>query len=304
MTKNGKGIILISQSESILNESVVKETELFPDVVKRCYERALNLQRRFSDIISEYGMGAPEESCICLSGSVSRLECVKDSDIDYVLVWNDLSGAPFSENKDKALRTIKSINQKLAENSLRPCDSFSCHRPLSELISTENLFSRYSIISLVDSTAVIGSESAYSDFLKLIRKNLSDYAIGISAEHQTMRALTWYIQREGWMDQLFYGTSVNRFSRLIQLFTTILSINQFGLDSTRQTKTTWIRIERLEPYLSLEMTECLKRLWLRSLELKENREKAPMLSDSGFTGISQLLGIWKHVQGLTQPPVA
>ena len=297
---------MISESELIINEATKKESELFPDVVKRCYERALVLQRKFGKIISEGKINTPEESCICLSGSVSRLECVKDSDIDYVLIWNDLSGlsSDIDENREKAVRAVKDINQRVASASLRPCDSFSCLRPLSELISTENLFSRYSIISLVDSTPVIGSENAYTDFLKLIRNNLNTYAIGINAEHQVMRTLTWYIQREGWIDQLHYGTSVNRFSRLIQLFTTILSIDRFGIDSTRQTRTTWIRIERLEPYLPKDTTDCLKKLWLQSLELKENRDKAPMLSDSSFIGISQFLDIWKNIQAITQAPVS
>lgn len=106
------------------------------------------------------------------------------------------------------------------------------------------------------------------------------------------------------MDQLHYGTSVNRFSRLIQLFTTILSINQFGIESTRQTKTTWIRIERLEPFLGGHESDCLRKLWLRALELKEDRGERPMLSDSGFTGVSNLVEIWNKVQGLIRPPVA
>lgn len=298
---------MISQSESELRiaSSIRKESELFPEVVKRCYDRAIVLQRVFGQIIAKSNIDLPEESCICLSGSVSRLECVKDSDIDYVLVWNDLEESLDNKtNKKKAVSTIKDINRNLAKNALRPCDSFSAHKPLSELIKTENLFSRYSIISLVDSSPVIGSESAYEDFLKLIRKHLSEYAIGIRAEHQVMRALTWYIAREGWMDQLHYGTSVNRFSRLIQLFTTILSINEFGIESTRQTKTTWIRIERLEPYLPSDMIETLKKLWLKALELKENRGIAPMLADSGFTGISQVVGMWNYIQSLSLPPVA
>lgn len=298
---------MISQSESRLDLASLtqKESELFPPVVKRCYARALVLQRVFGEIISKSNIQLPEEACICLSGSVSRLECVKDSDIDYVLIWDDLSTVSDSKsNRRKAEKTIKSINFNLVKNSLRPCDSFSSHRPLSELIKTENLFSRYSIISLVDSSPVIGSESAYEDFLKIIRRHLSDYAIGISSECQVMRALTWYIAREGWMDQLHYGTSVNRFSRLIQLFATILAINQFGIESTRQTKTTWIRIERLEPFLPKDITSCLKKLWIRALELKENRDVAPMLANSGFTGISKLVEIWKYIQALSQPPVA
>jgi hypothetical protein len=278
---------------------------MFPAVVKRCYDRALVLQRVFGKIISKSNIQLPEEACICLSGSVSRLECVKDSDIDYVLMWNDLSKVSDSKsNGGKADKTIKNINLSLVKNSLRPCDSFSSHRPLSELIKTENLFSRYSIISLVDSSPVIGSESAYEDFLKIIRRHLSEYAIGISSEYQVMRALTWYIAREGWMDQLHYGTSVNRFSRLIQLFATILAINQFGIESTRQTKTTWIRIERLEPFLPKDITSCLKKLWIRALELKENRDIAPMLANSGFTGISKVVEVWRYIAALSQPPVA
>jgi hypothetical protein len=295
---------MISQSSSILrvDPSIQKESELFPDAVKRGYERALVLQRVFGRIIAESMIELPSESCICLSGSVSRLECVKDSDIDYVLLWNDLVHDEYRSNEAKALSTIRQINHNLVKNSLRPCDSFSAHKPLSELIGTESLFSRYSIISLVDSSPVIGTESAYDDFLKLIRKRLSEYAIGISAEHQVMRALVWYIAREGWMDQLHFGTSVNRFSRLIQLFATILSINHFGIESTRQTKTTWIRIERLEPFLPKGMTSNLKKLWLKALELKENRDRAPMLINSGFTGISNLVEMWDHVQSLTRPP--
>jgi hypothetical protein len=223
---------MISQSESKLATtfSIQRETELFPDVVKRCYERALVLQRVFGRIISESHIELPEQSCICLNGSASRLECVKDSDIDYVLIWNDFGKAQYKTDRQKVLRTIRHLNQNLVKNALRPCDSFSAHKPLSELVATENLFSRYSIISLVDSSPVIGSESAYYDFLKMIRNRLSEYAIGVSAEYQVMRTLEWYIDREGWMDQLHFGTSVNRFSRLIQLFTTILSINQFGIE--------------------------------------------------------------------------
>jgi hypothetical protein len=300
---------LFSQNEPQLNivSSAPKESELFPAVVKRCYDRAILLQRAFGKIIADSKIDLPKEACICLSGSVSRLECVKDSDIDYVLIWNDLGNDQSGDTRtkrNKAIRTVNDINRNLAKNALRPCDSFSSQRPLSELIKTENLFSRYSIISLVDSSPVIGSESAYQDFLRIIRRRLSDYAIGISAEYQVMRALTWYIAREGWMDQLHYGTSVNRFSRLIQLFTTILSINEFGIESTRQTKTTWVRIERLEPYLPKEMIECLKKLWIKALELKENRDVAPMLHDSGFTGISQVVSIWNYIQSLSQPPAA
>jgi predicted nucleotidyltransferase len=299
---------LFSQSESELRipESTQRESELFPDVVKRCYDRALTLQRVFGKIIAESSIELPQEGCICLSGSVSRLECVKDSDIDYVLIWNDLenSAEHRKNSKAKAIRTIRDINRDLSKNALRPCDSFSAHKPLSELIRTENLFSRYSIISLVDSSPVIGSESSYEDHLKIIRSHLSEYAIGISAEHQVMRALSWYVQREGWMDQLHYGTSINRFSRLIQLFTTILSINEFGIESTRQTKTTWIRIERLEPYLPNDMANCLKKLWIKALELKEKRDVAPMLSDSGFIGISQVVEMWNYIQSLSRPPVA
>ena len=296
---------MISQSESSLDVtlSVQKESELFPDVIKRCYDRAITLQRIFGRIIDESSIELPEESCICLSGSVSRLECVNDSDIDYVLIWNDFSTEQRKRDNQKAVNTIKRINHTLARNRLRPCDSFSSHKPLTDLVSTESLFSRYSIISLVDSSPVIGTESAYHDFLKLIRKHLSEYAIGISADYQVMRTLAWYIAREGWMDQLHFGTSVNRFSRLIQLFTTILSINQFGIESTRQTKTTWIRIERLEPYTPPEITGCLKKLWIKSLEMKENRQYAPMLSDSRFTGISQVVVIWNHIQSLINAPV-
>jgi hypothetical protein len=295
---------LISQRSSIvtIDTSIQKESQLFPDVVKRCYERALVLQRVFGRIIAESNVELPDESCICISGSVSRLECVKDSDIDYVLLWDDLVHEEYRSNMRRAHSTIKQINHNLVKNSLRPCESFSAHKPISELIGTESLFSRYSIISLVDSSALVGTESAYDNFLKLIRKRLSEYAIGISAEHQVMRTLTWYIAREGWMDQLHFGTSVNRFSRLIQLFTTILSINHFGIESTRQTKTTWIRIEKLGPYLPDGMAPNLKKLWLKALELKENRDRAPMLSDSGFTGISKLVEVWDHVQSLSRPP--
>jgi hypothetical protein len=300
---------LFSQSESHLNRAppTQKESGLFPEVVKRCYDRAIVLQRFFGKIIADSKIELPQAACICLSGSVSRLECVEDSDIDYVLMWNDLGESLDNKengSKNRAIRTIRDINRNLVRNALRPCDSFSAHKPLSELIKTENLFSRYSIISLVDSSPVIGSESAYEDFLKIIRRHLSEYAIGISAEYQVMRALTWYIGREGWMDQLHYGTSVNRFSRLIQLFTTILSINEFGIESTRQTKTTWIRIEGLEPYLPSDMTDCLKKLWLKALELKEKRNIAPMLGDCGFTGISQVVSMWNYIQSLSQAPVA
>jgi hypothetical protein len=296
---------LISQNQSKLNiaSAPKKESELYPDVVRRCYDRALILQRVFGRIISESKIELPEEACICLSGSVSRLECVKDSDIDYVLIWNDLN-AHKTANELKADETVRNINSNLAKSLLRPCDSFSAHKPLSELVKTENLFSRYSIITLVDSSPVIGSESAYEDSLKIIRRHLSEYAIGISAEFQVMRTLAWYISREGWMDQLHYGTSVNRFSRLIQLFTTILAINEFGIESTRLTKTTWVRIERLEPYLPHELSSCLKKLWIKALQLKENRDVAPMLANSGFIGISQLVDVWKYIQELCQPPVA
>jgi hypothetical protein len=284
----------------------------FPEVVRRCYERAIAFQRILGKIVGSAKVDLPnDDACICICGSVSRLECVKDSDVDYVLIWNDLDGPPspstsnskYRENRRKAIQAVREINRGLVENALRPCNSFSSQRPLSELIKTENLFSRYSIISLVDSSPVTGSESSYGDSLKIIRDELSRYAIGISADHQVIRALRWYVEREGWMDQLHYGTSVNRFSRLIQLFTTILSINEFGIEDTRETKTTWLRIERLEPFLPRDLKSSLEKLWIKALELKENRDSAPMLGDSGFTGISQVVSIWKYIQSLSSPPV-
>jgi len=297
---------LISQSTILHPNFRATAGELFPAVVKRCYDRASKLQSKFSELISELDLDLPKESCICLSGSVSRLESVQDSDIDYVLIWNDLS--PHKNNDDlegdraKAKYAVQKINLTLAKNALRPCDSFSSFKSLSELTMTENLFSRYSIISLIDSSFIGGDKQTYTNVLAQIEKKLGDYAIGITPEIQVMRTLLWYISREGWIDQLHLGTSVNRFSRLIQLFATILSINQFGIDSTRATKTTWIRIKRLEPYLPKDTTACLKTLWTKALELKENRSIRPMVLDSGFVGISQLVEIWNKLQILTQSP--
>ena len=285
------------------------EIESFPEVVKRSLRRAARLQEKFGGLLEESKISLPERSCVCLSGSVSRLESVEDSDIDYVLIWNDgyaNNGNLDGENDQDRLRAreaVSRVNSMLASKELRPCDSFSCDKALSDLISTENLFSRYSILTLIDSTFAMGSEEAYYHSLKKIEEKLGEYAINVSAETQVTRTLLWYIQREGWMDQLHYGTSVNRFSRLIQLFATILSINQFGIDETRKTKTTWLRIEKLEPYVAIDTVDCLKKLWVRSLELKERRSSSPMLSQSGFTGVSKLVEIWKMLYGLSQTPL-
>jgi predicted nucleotidyltransferase len=272
--------------------------------VKRCYERSLQLSATFQEVLARSTIELPAESCICLNGSTSRLESVPDSDIDYVLVWNDLSPNLSTEQEyEKRRREVRiavdKINSILAENSVRPCDSFSCAKGLSELISTENLFSRYSILTLVDSSLVAGDEASYETFLERMEINLADYAIGISAEKEVIRALVWYIQREGWIDQLQRGTSVNRFSRLIQLFVAILFINYFGLKATRETKTTWLRIVKLQPFVQASNIECLKKLWIRALELKENRARHPMLRDTGFIAVSELMEMWKDILELS-----
>ena len=273
---------------------------MFPPVVRRGYERARLIQGRFLKSILESKVELPAQSCICISGSVSRLESVRDSDIDYVLIWSDHDSALTQEGLVKSGDAIDRINSTLTEDLMRPCESFSCQRPISDLISTENLFSRYCILTLIDSTFMLGDQFAYNKFLALIKDRLENYAIGISARTLVVRTLVWYIQREGWIDQLQYGTSVNRFSRLIQLFTTILSINQFGIGSTRTTKTTWVRIEKLEPFLHRDITDCLKRMWIRALELKEMRSERPMLKDSGFVAVSKLMELWKELQAISQ----
>ncbi|MGI0092088.1 MAG: DUF294 nucleotidyltransferase-like domain-containing protein [Nitrososphaerales archaeon] len=288
---------MIAESTSQLELLDHEQINRFPEIVRRSYERGLLLQRKFSEMILSARVDLPERSCICLSGSASRLESVEDSDIDYVLLWDERSS--MEKERLKARTAVAKINNQLASNSLRPCDSFSCDWALGELLSTENLFSRYSILTLLDSTFMAGNQESYEESLNAIKFSLADYAIGISAETQVIRSLVWYIQREGWIDQLRFGTSVNRFSRLIQLFATIFSINQFGIDSTRDTKTTWTRIEKLEPHLPCETTSCLKKLWLRALELKENRALRPMLQDSGFTGVSQLMETWDRLLALS-----
>ncbi|MHB8567291.1 MAG: hypothetical protein ACYC7D_13305 [Nitrososphaerales archaeon] len=279
--------------------------EACPSVVKRGYDRARLIQGNFIKSIEESNAILPKRSCICINGSVSRLESVQDSDLDYVLIWDDISTKTSARVIGaRSEMAIDKINSALAKNIMRPCDSFSCHRPISDLLSTENMFSRYCILTLVDSTFIAGDGEAYSRFLELIKKRLGEYAIGIDAETEVIRTLVWYIQREGWIDQLHFGTSVNRFSRLIQLFATILSINEFGIDSTRTTKTTWARILKLEPFVSADTSECLTTLWVRALSLKENRGEKPMLKENGFVGISMLLKIWRDLLALSETPVS
>ena len=295
---------MISQSEilgSSKKRAVYADSDFFPAVVKRSYERARATQEKFSSAVSCSGARLPEESCICINGSISRLESVQDSDIDYVLIWND-STTRGESNRRNSIDSVEKINRAMTQLDLRPCNSFSCHQPISDLLSTENLFNRYCILTLVDSTFIAGSQTAYGRFLNQIERKLDEYAIGLSAETQVIRTLVWYIHREGWVDQLHFGTSVNRFSRLIQLFTTILSLQQFGIGSTRATKTTWLRIERLEPFLPAETSDCLKKLWTRALELKETRGQKPMLRDSSFVGISQLIEIWQRILSNSQVP--
>ncbi|HZW57329.1 MAG TPA: DUF294 nucleotidyltransferase-like domain-containing protein [Nitrososphaerales archaeon] len=294
---------MISQSEVLkdLEGLDLEGSDLFPAVVKRSYERARITQRKFSLAISRSGALLPESSCVCINGSVSRLESVQDSDIDFVLIWNDaLAG---NNDKSRSIEAIEKINRSMIGVDLRPCNSFSCQQPISDILCTENLFSRYSILTLVDSSFVAGDPVAYTDTLDEIRRKLDEYAIGLSADMQVIRALMWYIQREGWIDQLHFGTSVNRFSRLIQLFTTILSVHQFGIDETRSTKPTWMRIGRLEPHLNNDVTECLKRLWIKALEFKETRAERPMLRDNNFIGVSKLVEIWQDILKISQVPV-
>jgi hypothetical protein len=303
---------VISQAVPSVLHPGLKEAELFPAPIKRSYERALSLQWRFVDLLNEAKVLLPERSSICLSGSVSRLESVKDSDIDYVLIWDDftdqrsldsISVGGISPRREIARRSVSRVNLSLAENDLRPCESFSCEKPVSELVSTENLFSRYSILTLIDSTFVAGDRDFYLESLDTIKSRLEEYAIGISADVQVIRTLIWYIEREGWIDQLHYGTSVNRFSRLIQLFATIFSIHHLGIEATRSTKTTWLRLRNLESHLSDDTLECLERLWIKSVELKEYRTQKPMLSDSGFIGTSQLIETWKKVLAISKSPL-
>jgi hypothetical protein len=296
----------ISQSRHLSPLVQRIDYESFPEVVKRCYERSIALSIRFRELIEKSKIKLPRESCLCLNGSTSRLESVPDSDVDYVLIWND-SFATVQQNsqgypgaKLQARITVDKINSILSSNGVRPCDSFSCDKSLSELVTTENLFSRYSILTLIDSSLLAGDELMYSYFLDRIEKNLNDYAIGIRADKLVIRTLVWYIQREGWIDQLQMGTSVNRFSRLIQLFVTILSIDQFGIKRTRETKTTWLRIENLRQSLHSSKLDCLKKLWLKALLLKEDRARRPMLRDTGFIAVSELMEIWRDILSISQ----
>jgi len=295
----------LQKSALIDSEQIAEDERSFPPVVKRAYERARVIQGKFIKSIEESNTILPQKSCICINGSVSRLESVRDSDIDYVLIWDDITTEANSRVIGaRAEMAVDKLNTALARNILRPCDSFSCHRPISDFLSTENMFSRYCILTLVDSTFIAGDGEAYSRFLDQIKRKLGEYAIGIDADTQVIRTLVWYIQREGWIDQLHFGTSINRFSRLIQLFTTILSIKEFGIDSTRTTKTTWARIARLEPFVESSTSECLKKLWIKALLLKEKREERPMLKDSGFIGMSKLLEIWREILALSETPIS
>lgn len=295
---------IVLQRTELLSSEAPTGVDSLPPVVKRSYERARTIQNRFINSIQESNTVLPPKSCLCINGSVSRLESMKDSDLDFVLIWDDNTMTNARVVGSMAAMAVDKLNNSLAKNLLRPCDSFSCHRSISDLVSTENMFSRYCILTLVDSTFIAGDGEAYSSFLSRIKKSLGEYAIGIDADTQAIRTLVWYIQREGWIDQLNFGTSVNRFSRLIQLFTTILSIKEFGIDTTRNTKMTWSRITRLEPYLRPDVTSCLKKLWVKSLLLKESRAEKPMLKDSGFVGVSKLMEIWKDILAAAESPIS
>jgi hypothetical protein len=250
-------------SNRIINGEVPDPIRAWPETIQRAFLIARLKIDEAKQLLMLDDQKISSDYAICLSGAVGRFEAVSDSDLDYVLVFRD---SALQKNFDAF---ISNINQKLYFSGLRPCDTYSCAWSLETLANPQNKFERYAIFTLLDSILLGGDQDFYNEIVGRIEKGLGEHAVNVDARSQAAKTLGWYIRREGWIDELDRGSTVNRMTRLVQLFITILSLKHLGIRETRATRPTWLRLDRVSDYLPLDQAGNARALWVRMLEMKE-----------------------------------